>query len=53
MACLACGSPGKTFDLDLHIPEGMTPGRKTFSVWATDPGGQRAETTAVLEVVAR
>jgi hypothetical protein len=52
-ACTACGSPGKTFDLDLRIPQDMTPGRKTFVVWATDPRGQRAEASAVLEIVAR
>ena len=51
--CPACGSPGKTFDLDLHVPAAMTPGSKTFAIWATDANGQRAETSAVLDIVAR
>ena len=51
--CPACGSPGKTFDLDLHVPAAMSPGSKTFAIWATDANGRRAETSAVLDIVAR
>ena len=46
--CPACGSP--TFDMDVHIPDNMTPGPKTFPVWATDAQGRRADTTATFEV---
>jgi hypothetical protein len=49
--CPACGSP--TFDMDLHIPDGMPPGPKTFPVWATDGQGRRADTTGTLEIRSR
>ena len=52
-SCPACGFPPRTFDLDLHIPTDMTPGVKTFTVWATDTEGRRGETTASFEVIAR
>jgi hypothetical protein len=49
--CPACG--GWIFDLDLHIPPDMSPGEKTFAVWATDAEGRRADTTATFQVTAR
>ena len=51
--CPACGGPPWTFDLDLNIRPDVTPGVKTFLVWATDADGSRAETTAAVEIVAR
>jgi len=52
--CPACGGPGRTFDIDLHIPADTTPGLKTFRVWVTDSvNGRRAETTARLEIIPR
>jgi hypothetical protein len=52
-ACPACGGPPWTFDLDVIIRPDVTPGVKTFPVWATDAAGHRADTTATLEIVAR
>jgi hypothetical protein len=51
--CPACGGPPVTFDIDLRIPSDMAPGVKSFPVWVTDAGGNRAETTAAVEIVAR
>ena len=48
--CPACGGPPWTFDLDLRIPPNMTPGVKTFAVWATYADGSRTETTASIEI---
>src|SRR5262249_57118152 len=48
--CSACGGPPWTFDLDLRIPANMTPGVKTFAVWAIYADGSRAETTASIEL---
>ena len=50
--CPACGAP-RVFDLDLHVPADMTPGTKTFTVWATDAQGRRGQATATLEIVPR
>ena len=52
-ACPACGGPPWTVDLDLRVPADMAPGVKTFAVWATDPEGHRADTTASIEIAAR
>jgi hypothetical protein len=49
--CPACGGPPWTYDLDVRIPADMTPGVKTFAVWATDSDGHRTDTTASMEVV--
>jgi hypothetical protein len=51
--CPACGPPPWEFDVDVHIPSDMSPGPKTFNVWATDAQGRRADTTATFEVTAR
>lgn len=48
--CPACGLPPYVFDLDVRIPSDMSPGEKTFAVWATDAQGRRAETTATFQV---
>src|SRR4051794_10217805 len=50
--CRACGGPPWTFDIDLQIPADITPGVKRFAVWVTDTGGRRADTTAVVTIVA-
>jgi hypothetical protein len=42
-------SPG-AYDLDLRVPADMTPGVKTFAVWAIDLEGHRADTSASIEV---
>ena len=49
--CPACGGP--TFDLDLNVPVDITPGVKTFPIWATDAQGRRADTTASIQIVSR
>jgi hypothetical protein len=51
--CPACGPPPWQFDVDVRIPPDMSPGPKTFHVWATDAQGRRADTTATFEVTAR
>jgi hypothetical protein len=51
--CPACGGPPWTFDMDLDIPGDMSPGLKTFPIWAIDPRGNRADGTASIEVVSR
>jgi hypothetical protein len=53
ITCAACGGPPITFDLDLRIPANMSPGAKTFAVWATDDQGRRTDGTATLEVIPR
>jgi hypothetical protein len=49
--CPACGGPPTTFDMDLYIPFGMSPGLKTFPVWVTDDQGRRADTAGTVEIV--
>jgi hypothetical protein len=51
--CPACGAPPRTFGMDLHVPADMTPGIKTFPVWATDAQGRRGDATASIEILAR
>lgn len=49
--CTACGS--ETYELDLRVPDDMTPGIKTVPVWVVDEQGRRADTTASITVVPR
>ena len=51
--CPACGGPPWTFDLDVHVPADISPGVKTFPIWATDAQGRRTDTTASIEIVSR
>lgn len=53
VACTACGPPPYVFDLDVRIPSDISPGEKTFAVWATDAQGRRADTTATFHVTPR
>jgi hypothetical protein len=48
--CPACGGPDLVFDMDLYVPDSMTPGPKTFPVWVTDAQGRRADTIGTLEI---
>jgi hypothetical protein len=54
-ACSGCSGPPWTYNLALHVPANMTPGVKTFAVWATNASAKehRADTTASLEIVAQ
>jgi len=49
--CPACGGPPWTFDMDVDVPADMSPGVKTFPIWAIDAGGHRADSTASIEIV--
>jgi len=51
--CPACGGPPWTFDMDVDVPADMTPGMKTFPIWATDSLGHTAANTASIEIVSR
>ena len=52
-SCPACGGPPWTFDLDIRIPADISPGVKSFPVWATDAQGRNAGSTASIQIVAR
>ena len=47
--CPACGLPA--FDLDIHFPETLQSGTKTFAVMANDSEGRTGTATASLEIV--
>src|SRR4051812_29574239 len=51
--CPAGGGPPSTLEGASHFPADMSPGLKTFPIWATDAQGRRADTTATIEIVAR
>jgi hypothetical protein len=39
--------------MDVDIPADMSPGVKTFPIWAIDVQGSRADATASIEIVSR
>ena len=49
--CPACG--GEIFDLDLHIPKDMAPGRKVLAVRATDTQGRSVNASAAFDVIVK
>lgn len=54
-ACSGCSGPPWTYNFGLRVPANMTPGVKTFAVWATGAGAKEhmADTTASIEIAAR
>ena len=54
-ACPACSGPPWAYVIKLHVPASITPGVKTFAVWAgplyAGPNTHGADTTASIEIV--
>jgi hypothetical protein len=53
-ACPDCSGPSY-YDITLHVPTSMTPGIKTFAVWAgplyAGPNAHGADATASISIV--